>query len=583
MALSQSTRIAFLIVFAGALVAGIIGLIIAVTGSARTPPPKYFSEGAVAADSPYCSVVGRNMLIKGGTAVDAAIATMICSGTVNLHSTGIGGGGFLVVYTKKTKMAKAYNFRETAPAMASENMYVPDSSKSSLGGLSVGVPGEVRGMYAAWKMHGKLPWKALFEPSIRLAEDGFKVSIPISAAINSSSTQRAMQQDVGKGLKELLQPNGTNLQIGDTMRRPALARTLRIIANEGAEAFYTGSLAPKIVNDIRSAGGIITAADLANYKVSVTDPIKIKIGNLTMYSLPPPSSGIVLGQILSILEGYKFTNASVANEEATVLTYHRIIEAFKFAYSSRSYLGDPKFIDIKSKIAEMLNPTFNANLRRKINDNRSFLPSYYGGNFLSATKSAGTSHMSVLAPNGDAVSVTSTVNLYFGSKVRSSTTGIIYNNEMDDFSTPGLVNAFGLRPSPANFIKPGKRPLSSMSPSIFVDNMGMVKFISGASGGSRITTATALVTMNHLWFHKALPEATKTPRFHNQVYPNVTLVERDFPQNLIDGLAKRGNACAKSGSGAVVQSISQLKAMMISAFSDLRKHSKAAGFFPSYP
>lgn len=172
------------------------------------------------------------------------------------------------------------------------------------GGLSVGIPGEVRGMYAAWKQYGKLPWKSLFEPSIRLAEKGFKVSIPISAAINSSSTQRAMAQDVGKGLRQLLQPNGRNLVVGDILRRPKLARTLRIIATEGAEAFYTGSLAPSIVYDIKSAGGIVSASDLANYKVSITDAIKLKIGaNLTMYSLPPPSSGIVLGQILSILEG----------------------------------------------------------------------------------------------------------------------------------------------------------------------------------------------------------------------------------------------------------------------------------------
>ena len=172
------------------------------------------------------------------------------------------------------------------------------------GGLSVGIPGEVRGMYAAWKQYGKLPWKWLFEPSIKLAETGFRVSVPIAIAINASSTQEAMEQDVGKGLKELLQPDGHNLDVGMILRRPKLAQTLRIIANEGAEAFYTGSLASSIVTDIRSAGGIITAKDLADYKVSITDAIKLNIGsNLTMFSLPPPSSGIVLGQILSILEG----------------------------------------------------------------------------------------------------------------------------------------------------------------------------------------------------------------------------------------------------------------------------------------
>ncbi|XP_066271491.1 glutathione hydrolase 1 proenzyme-like [Branchiostoma lanceolatum] len=343
------------------------------------------------------------------------------------------------------------------------------------------------------------------------------------------------------------------------MKRPQLAETLRAVADGGADAFYTGEIAKNLVDDIQAAGGIITEQDLRDYQVEVTSPLNISLaGGLTVLSPPPPSSGAVLSLILNILDGYRFSPSSVDGVDNLILTYHRIVEAFKFAYAKRSELGDPRFVDIAELISNLTSDDYADSLRHRITDSTTHDYRYYGPSFV-LPEDGGTSHVSVLAPNGDAVSVTSTVNLFFGSKLRSASTGVILNNLMDDFSSPNLTNSFGVPPSPANFIRPGKRPMSSMNPVVVVDGNGDVRLVTGASGGTKITTATAYVLMQHLWFGLDIGSAVETPRLHHQLLPDHVDTERSRPfrpEAVLEGLRQK-NHVINMASSAIVNGVTK--------------------------
>lgn len=543
----------------------------------------HYRRAAVAADGGICSEIGTEILARReSTAVDGAIAALLCTCAYNCHSCGIGGGFFMTIYNRSANSVNVINAREMAPKDAHENMFVPKDKSSTEGGLAIGIPGEIKGMHEAWKMGGGLPWEELFIPTIKLLRNGMVVGKPLADAIAGVSVF-----DRHFNLKNTFtNPATGRLYVqGDTIKFPLLANTFEIISKEGPDAFYNGSLTSDIVADIQEAGGIITVEDLNNYKAVIKDPIKIKLrDNSTLYSLPPPSSGVVLQFIVNILDEYKFDNLSISTTEKASLTWHRIIEAFKFAYAKRTELGDPDGENqtFKSKLNElvknMTSEDFARDIRSKISDDKTHGTDYYGPTFYDYT-STGTSHMSLLAPNGDAVSVTSTINLHFGSKVVGSRTGIIFNNEMDDFSTPNTTNAFGIPASPANFIKPYKRPLSSMCPSIVVDPDGHVKLVVGASGGTRITTSTALVTMETLWFGLGIKEAIDYRRLHHQLLPPEIKAEEGFPQDILNGLRSRGhNITISPSAGSVVQGILQLKEGKISANCDFRKNGYPDGF-----
>lgn len=559
------------------LVVGLIialGFLITDFGEELPRSSKHFENAVVAADAVECSIIGRDILQKGGSAADAMVASLLCTGLFSGHSSGIGGGAFIVYYDRKAKKKVFFNGREVAPLAATKDMYENDTSASVKGGLAIGVPGEVSAMWELHQAYGKLEWSKLFERTIEFAREGFVVPVALAKAI--ASREEDIRNDTN--LREVfVKENGELYSSGDIMTRPKLADSLRLIADEGKDVFYQGSLKENIVQDIQDYNGIITEEDLERYSVAEKDPLEINLDNWVIYSPPPPGSGAVLSLILNILEGYGLTPDSVSNTDKSALTYHRMIEAFKFAYAKRSALGDEDFLDIKEFVDQMISQAYADELRAKISDEVTHTYEYYEPAFLNVEDS-GTAHISIVDADGNACAATSTINLYFGSKVRGSRTGIIFNNEMDDFSQPAADNYFGVPPSQSNFIVPGKRPMSSMTPTVCVDGNGKVMQVSGASGGTRITTAVAATIMYTKWLGIDLETAIERRRLHDQLIPTRVSYEKGYSQGIIDRLAQKGHNMTESSGFAVVQGINRLEDNWFEAHSDTRKGGFPAGY-----
>ncbi|KAH9525192.1 Gamma-glutamyltranspeptidase 1 [Bulinus truncatus] len=507
----------------------------------------HYRFAAVATKSSICSKVGTEIMARsGGNVVDAAVATLACVGVDTFQSSGLGGDCFWTYYERKT--GKVYNIlaRSMAPLASNSTMYVNRTGATLEGGLSIAVPGELLGSWEAHKRFGKLPWKDLFQPAIKYAEEGFQVEKSLDGAIQKTETSGIF--DRWPVIKSILTNPRTNTTFkeGEVIKLPLLARTLKRVAEGGAPEFYNGTLADDIVEEIQQAGGIITKEDLRRYTVDVTEPLVLNIhGNYTMFSPPLPSGGPVLQYILNILNGYKMSSDDISTYSKTVTTFHRLIEAYKHAFAARSEMGStygetPEFVEqMRQLVARLTTPSQGEAIRSRISDCSTFNYTSYNPSFV-VQEDRGTSHISILGPNGDAVAVTATVNGYFGSKVAGPKTGLLYNNMMDDFSVPGLVNLFGVQPSPANYVKPRKRPLSSMSPSIVVNNEGMPVLVVGCSGGTRIITTNAYLTAMTLWLEEGIKSAIDAPRLHHQLFPNRILVQ-SAPRWLRDGLEQKGH------------------------------------------
>ncbi|OIW09195.1 hypothetical protein TanjilG_11333 [Lupinus angustifolius] len=471
--------------------------------------------GVVAADEGRCSEIGASILRQGGHAVDAAVATALCLGVVFQVSSGIGGGSFMVVRSSSTSETHAFDMRETAPSAASQNMYQNNPEDKKSGALSMGIPGELAGLHAAWLKHGRLPWKTLFEPATKLAKHGFLVSSTLGNCLAKDSNK--IMND--PGLRNVYAPNGNMLKEGDLCRNVELSRSLEAVAEQGPQAFYNGTIGEKFVKDVREAGGILTMEDLRNYKVEITDAVTVNVMGYTIYGMPPPSSGTLgLSLVLNILESYGSPDAAKGK-----LGLHRLIEALKHMYAVRMNLGDPNFVSIGGTVSDMLSTSFAKNIQHKILDNTTFPPEYYINRW-SQLRDDGTSHLCIVDADRNAVSMTTTVNSHFGSGVLSPSTGIVINNEMDDFSIPTEISPDKLPPAPTNFIEPNKRPLSSMTPIIITKDNRLVGVI-GGSGGMNIIPAVVQVFLNHFIKGMNPLEAVQSPRIYHKLIPNVVRYE----------------------------------------------------------
>ncbi|XP_054268831.1 scoloptoxin SSD14-like [Macrosteles quadrilineatus] len=540
-------------------------------------PLGVFSKAAVVSLGGPCAAIGRDMLSRGGSAVDAVIATLLCDGVCVMQSMGTGGGFVMTIYDKPSGETFSLVARETAPAAATQNMYVNHSDWAQLGAISAAIPGELKGYQEAHKRFGKLPWSDLFQPTIKLCEEG----VPVNKRLAEHFAEEEPHIQASPTFKSIiLNSTGGRIPVeGDHLKLPLLAKTLRVIAESPnmADELYNGSLTQMFVQDIQVGGGIITEEDMNNFQVRWEEPYTASLsdGN-TVYSSALPGSGILVTFILRVLDGLlQFAYSDLQRSQM-------IIETFKHAYGRRTHLGDPHFVNqtlLNETITMLTDEDAILDTRSKIKTNwTSNNYTYYGGDYYG--EDHGTNNIVVVAPDGSAVSVTSTLNLLFGSKFVSTSTGILVNDQMDDFSTPGIVNYFNIQPSEANFIQPGKRPLSSMAPTIVVDSQGDVRLVVGGAGGSKITTQTSLVTIRNLFLGKNIKEAIDMPRFHHQLVPMNISYEYGVLQEIVDGWHAIGHTTkrvAKSDFLAIVTGIARL-GDNLTANCDWRKPGALDGF-----
>jgi gamma-glutamyltranspeptidase / glutathione hydrolase len=486
--------------------------------SSGTPVPG--KNGMVVTEQRLASEVGLQILKQGGNAVDAAVAVGYALAVTHPCCGNLGGGGFMLIHLANGKDT-FINFREKAPLAATRTMYLDKQGnvvpgRSSKGYLAVGVPGTVLGLDQALSTYGTLSRTTVMAPAIELAQKGFVLQ-PGDVKILNLKTEGFKKQP---NVPAIFLKNGTTpYQAGERLVQKDLANTLELIAKQGPNAFYKGAITDEIVNASRSNGGILAKEDFANYIVSETAPVRCTYRSYQVISAPPPGGGTTLCQMLNILEGYNLKQLGFRS--APML--HRMLSAMLYAYADRNtYLGDPDFVD--NPVERLLSKEYAAQVRAKISENRAVPPEPL---FPKVTTNQGnhTTHYSIQDRYGNAVSVTYTINSFFGAGVIAGNTGFFLNNEMDDFtSKPGVPNNFGLVQGNANIIEPGKRPLSSMSPTIVTQN-NKVFLVTGSPGGSTIPTTILQVITNVVDYGMNIQQAVDTPRIHYQGLPNVVGTE----------------------------------------------------------
>ncbi|KFQ26068.1 Gamma-glutamyltransferase 5, partial [Merops nubicus] len=546
--------------------------------------PERYLHGAVAADTETCSVIGRDILKSGGTAVDAAIAGLICTSVMNPQSSGLGGGVVFTIYNASTGTVQVINARETVPQEFAQDLLSGCASDFPIGSRWIAVPGELRGYEEAHKRYGRLPWKALFEPTIKLLSKPLVISPVMDKII-----QHPLFSRPGKSLCPVICDGQRFLSHGEKFRWPALQQTLRAVAENGAAAFYGGEIGKALVEDIGKAGSPISLKDLQAYKAEVSSALNITLNNhTTVFSPGPPMGGAVLMFILKILEEYKLHEASLATPKEKAETYHLIAEALKFGNMLRPHMSDPAFSKAQVTAETVLSDKLAELVRHRIDTRGDHPLSYY--NLLESIynhryRSKGTSHISVLAADGSAVSATSTINYPFGSFVYSNQTGIILNNELADFCItnrsikPVLVSDQGNQSPMGGVILSasalGEKPPSAMVPSILISKTGEMLVIGGA-GGAWIISATAMAIINKLWLGYDLEHAISAPTMHTE--GDRVLFEEHFSEEVKSSLLERGHKEKKVNIAMnVVQGISK-EGKCISAYSDKRKLGKSAGY-----
>lgn len=508
---------------------------------AQLAQPVWAKNGMVATQQKLATHIGVDILKQGGNAVDAAVAIGFSLAVTLPRAGNLGGGGFMMVHLSEPQQTIAVDYREMAPIKAHRDMYLNadgsvDKNKSRFHGLAIGVPGTVKGLVTALKLYGTLPLKQVMQAAIALAEKGFIVDRDLAVSLQRAS-QRLQQWPATA--KAFYHADGSPYKTGERLVQSDLAHTLKRIASQGDKAFYQGDIAQKIVDSVNQAGGQMQLKDLADYQVKLRQPV---FGNYRGYgiaSMPPPSSGGThIIQILNIMEQQDIT-ASGLNSAKTM---HLMVEAMRRAYADRSeYLGDPDFVDVP--VRQLTDKRYAKQLFQQINPAKASNSEQIKPGLKAPYESPQTTHFSVVDRWGNAVSNTYTLNFSYGSGIMANGTGVLLNNEMDDFSAkPGVANAYGLIGGEANAIEAKKRPLSSMSPTfVFKPDSHDILLVTGSPGGSRIITTTLQIISNVIDHKLNIAEATNTPRFHHQWLPDKITLEKGFSPDTIKILQQKGH------------------------------------------
>jgi gamma-glutamyltranspeptidase/glutathione hydrolase len=497
-------------------------------------------HGMVVAQEKLSAQVGADVLRRGGNAVDAAVATGFAMAVTYPRAGNIGGGGFMVIHSRERGEDVAIDYRETAPAAMTRDIFLgsdgkPDIAKSRDSALGIGVPGTPAGLALALEKYGsgKFTLAELLKPAIDLARDGFVIADDLGDTLASGQRRLARWRS---GTQIFSAADGKPLRDGDTLVQPDLAATLSAISEQGPSGFYEGPVAEKLVNAVVGAGGIMTTDDLKSYQAVIRAPVRGTYRGYDIVSMPQPSSGgTVLLETLNILEGFPMPEM----KQGSAPSLHLMIEAMKRAYADRArYLGDPSFVN--APVAILIAKEYAAKQRADIDPKRATPWT----DALSATpprEGSNTTHYSVIDSLGNAVSNTYTLNFPYGVGLVAEGTGVLLNNELDDFTAaPGASNAFGLVGFEANLPGPGKRPLSSMSPTIVLKD-GKPVLVTGSPGGSRIISAVLQVIVNVLDYGMNIADAVAAPRLHHQWLPDDVRIERGFAEDTIAALKAKGH------------------------------------------
>ncbi|MBO9461868.1 gamma-glutamyltransferase [Labrenzia sp. R5_0] len=540
--------------------------------------PETAQNGMVASQEAVASRVGVDILKKGGNAVDAAIATGFALAVTLPRAGNLGGGGFMMIHLADSGDTKALDYREMAPAAAFKDMFLgedgePDNQKSRFSGLAVGVPGTVAGFAEAFEKHGsgKLTWAELVAPAIGLAENGIEVTPDLAASLTASA-KRLLQDPATAAI--FYKTGGLPFVPGETLKQTDLAATLKLIADKGAAGFYTGEVAEKIAQKVTASGGGMTTEDLAGYKPIWRNPVVGSYHGYEIASMPPPSSGGVhIVQILNMLQGYPLAEYGPNSADSI----HVMAETMRRAYADRSkYLGDPDFVDVPVK--GLTDPAYAAELVKSIKMDVATPSEEVKPGDPFPYESNQTTHYSVVDKDGNAVSNTYTLNFSYGVGLTADGTGVLLNNELDDFSAkPGVPNAYGLIGGTANAVEGGKRPLSSMSPTLVFKD-GKLFLATGSPGGSRIITTTLQIILNVVDHGMNIAEATAAPRIHNQWLPDEIRIEEGLSPDTIRLLEARGHKVEVKNAMGSTQSIMLVDGVLAGASDPRRPGALSAGY-----
>lgn len=549
---------------------------LSIYSSKATSHPVWASQGMVASQEELATQVGVEILKQGGNAIDAAVAVGFSLAVTLPRAGNIGGGGFMLVYLADEQRTIAIDYREVAPNRATKEMFIDDEGNvapklSREHGLAVGVPGTVMGLELALKKYGTMSMQQVIKPAIALAKNGFAVNPDLASSL-ASLKHRIGQWPSSQAI--FYHPDGSNYRIGEILKQPDLANSLQLIADKGSKGFYHGELAQNIVNSVQAAGGIMTLNDLTEYQAIERETISGEYRGYQVVSMPPPSSGGVhIIQMLNMLAPFPIDKMG-HNSAATL---HLMTESMKRAYADRSkYLGDPDFFPVP--VDKLISKQYATELIKEFNLETTTPSNKVSPSSIVIDESPQTTHFSVVDSWGNAVSNTYTLNFSYGSGLVAEGTGILLNNEMDDFSAkPGTPNGYGLIGGKANAVEPKKRPLSSMSPTIVLKNNRPI-LVTGSPGGSRIITTTLQVIMNVIDHKLNIAEATAAPRIHHQWLPDLLRVETSLNPDTLMQLKAKGHQIERGNAMGSTQSIMITEQGLLGSSDPRRAGSLTAGY-----